>query len=214
MTEKEIRIDSIVKAVLKELNTEAAARPGIPTGVSNRHVHLSQGHMDILFGKDKTFAKRRDLSQPGQCVYEEMVTLVGTGGAIEKVRILGPARIQTQVELLVGDFVRLGVKAPVRESGKLEGSGGGLTIVGPVGCVWIREGVIVAQRHIHMHTSDASFFNLEDGKTVSVKVDTPRGGILNETVVRVSESFRLEFHIDFDEANALMLKPGDLVTIL
>lgn len=207
-------IEDISKAALKEVDTNKQGIFGIPTGISNRHVHLTQDHQDILFGKGKTLTKMRDLSQPGQYVCQELVTLIGPSGVMEKVRILGPVRKQTQVELLAGDCIKLGVKAPVRESGKLEGSGGGLTIVGPVGCVWINEGVIIAQRHIHMHISDANRFNVVDGKIVSIKVDTPRGGILNDTVVRVSEKFKLDFHIDFDEANALMLKPGDIVTIL
>jgi len=213
-------IESIVRAVMKEMVRESQKGSlsqtktlYIPTGVSNRHVHLSQEHANILFGKGKVFKKLRDLSQPGQCVYEETVNLAGPIGFFTNVRILGPVREQTQVELLAGDCIILGIDAPIRESGKLAESGGGLSITGPNGCVWLKEGVIIAKRHIHMHTTDAERFNVVDGEEVSIRVNSERSGILHNTVVRVSERFRLEFHVDFDEANAFMLKPGDLVTI-
>lgn len=216
----EIIVESIVKAILKEMepvNRTDSVKCGtyrIPTGVSNRHVHLSQMHQDILFGEGTAFKKLRNLSQPGQFVCEEVVALASSAGVIEKVRILGPVRKQSQVELLAGDCAKLGIKAPVRESGDLKGSGGGVALVGPVGCVWLNEGVIIAQRHIHMHTSDAAKYNVVDGKRVGVKMDSIRGGVYHETVIRVSDKFRLEFHVDFDEANAMSLKPGDLVTII
>jgi len=172
-------IESIVRAVMKEMVRESQKGSlsqtktlYIPTGVSNRHVHLSQEHANILFGKGKVFKKLRDLSQPGQCVYEETVNLAGPIGFFTNVRILGPVREQTQVELLAGDCIILGIDAPIRESGKLAESGGGLSITGPNGCVWLKEGVIIAKRHIHMHTTDAERFNVVDGEEVkSIGID-------------------------------------------
>ncbi|MDE1692105.1 phosphate propanoyltransferase [Streptococcus suis] len=174
----------------------------IPLGVSNRHIHLSQEHAVALFGQEYVFHKLKDLSQKGQYAYQECVTLVGPKGIIEKVRILGPCRSDTQIELLKSDCFKLGINAPLRLSGDIVDTPGCI-VIGPKGAVQIERGCIVAKRHIHMNPSDAKHFGVEDGQVVSLELPGERGGILNQVVVRVSDSFTLECHLDTEEANAL-----------
>lgn len=185
----------------------------VPVGVSGRHVHLSQEHLEILFGEGYELTPMKELSQPGQFAAEETVTLVGPKNVIQRVRILGPVRSETQVEISRTDGFTLGIRPPVRQSGDIAGSAG-ITIVGPAGCVTIKEGVIVAQRHIHMSPADAERFGLADKDTVSVRVDNERGLIFANVLVRVRDDFALDFHIDTDEANAALLNNGDEVTML
>ena len=157
----------------------------IPVGISNRHLHLSQADMDVLFSK-------------------ETVTIVGPKGALEKVRVLGPIRKATQVELLLGDSFKLGIKPPTRMSGDLAGSPGA-TIVGPKGTVVLSEGVIVAQRHIHMTAAEAAAYGVTNGQTVSIEFDGPRCGVLGNVAIRAGEGHALECHVDTEEANALAI---------
>jgi len=185
----------------------------IPIGVSNRHVHLSAHDLEILFGREAKLTKFKDLSQPGQYACEEKVTLIGPQGVIDTVRILGPTRKQTQVEISVSDCFKLGVKAPIRDSGDLGGSAG-LTLVGPAGSITISEGCIIAARHIHMHPSDAEYFGIKDGDRVDVECYGPRGVVFCEVLTRVSENYSLEMHVDMDEANAASLRNGDFVRIV
>lgn len=185
----------------------------VPIGVSNRHIHLSQEDFEALFGKGATMTHFKDLSQPGQFACKEVMTLVGPGGAIERVRLLGPARKQTQVEVSVADCFKLGIKAPLRDSGDLSGSAA-LTIVGPVGTVSIPEGCIIALKHIHMHTSDAQRIGLADKDHVDVQTCGDRNLIFQEVLIRVSDNFKLEMHVDMDEANAASLNNGDKVRII
>lgn len=208
-------INDIVKRVVLEVQraSEGNETTLVPTGVSNRHVHLSAEDLRTLFGESAELTVKKELSQPGQFAAEECVTLVGPKGCIEKVRVLGPIRKQTQVEILASDCFKLGVKAPVKESGKLSGTPG-IVVVGPKGCVKISEGVIVAQRHIHMSLEDAKIFSCSDGQVVSVEFDGTRGGILKNVLIRVSDSMKLDFHVDMDEANCLGIKDGDKVKIL
>lgn len=184
----------------------------IPVGISNRHVHLSREHVEILFGTGSQLERLKDLSQPGQFVCQETVTLVGPKGVMEKVRVLGPVRMYTQVEISVSDCFKLGIKAPIRDSGDLAGSAG-ITLVGTVGSVTIPEGCIIANRHIHMNTGDASRLGLKNGDRVSVRAVGPRGVTFAEVLVRVSDDYRLEIHLDIDEANAVGLKNQDLVRL-
>lgn len=174
----------------------------IPVGVSNRHLHLSQPDMNILFGQGYQMTKMKDLSQPGQYACKETVTICGPNGAIEKVRILGPARSKTQVEILAGDCFKLGVVSQARLSGDLQGTPG-ITIIGPKGSVQTQEGLIVAQRHIHMTPQDAQHFGVCDGQMVSIQFHGPRGGIYNNVAVRANDASALECHIDTEEANAM-----------
>ncbi len=169
---------------------------------SARHVHLSEEHIEILFGKGATLTHKKDLSQPGQFACEERVTLVGPKKSIANVIILGPARPATQVEVSFTDARTLGVSAPVRESGDVAGSAG-CKLVGPAGEVEISEGVIVAKRHIHLTPEDAAKFGVEDKQVVSVKIDSAdRTTVFGDVVCRVSPKFAAAMHIDTDEANA------------
>lgn len=185
----------------------------IPVGVSNRHVHLSQGDLEALFGPGYELSRMKDLSQPGQYACKETVTICGPKGAIEKVRILGPVRSRTQVEILAGDSFKLGIKSTARLSGDLDGTPG-ITIIGPKGSVQIKEGLMVAQRHIHMLPEDAARMGVHDGQVVSLEVDGIRGGILRNTIVRVTGQSGLECHIDTEEANALGLDSSSTVKII
>ena len=169
---------------------------------SARHVHLTEEHIEILFGKGHTLTHKKDLSQPGQFACEERVTLVGPKKQIPNVIILGPARPATQVEVSFTDARTLGVDAPVRESGDIKGSAG-CKIVGPEGEIEIAEGVIVAKRHIHLTPEDAASLGVEDKQIVSVKIENDsRSTIFGDVVCRVSPKFSAAMHIDTDEANA------------
>ena len=169
---------------------------------SARHVHLSQEHLEILFGKDYVLTKKKDLSQPGQYACEERVTIVGPKKELKGVSILGPVRKDTQVELSLTDARSIGVAAPVRESGDIGGSAP-CKIIGPQGEIEISEGVIAAKRHIHATKADAEALGVENGQVVSVKIDTEgRSLVFGDVVVRVSDSYALAMHIDTDESNA------------
>ena len=169
---------------------------------SARHVHVTQEHLEILFGKGYELTKKKDLSQPGQYACEERVTVVGPKKELKGVSILGPVRKATQVELSLTDARSIGVSAPVRESGDVAGSGA-CKIVGPKGEIEISEGVIAAKRHIHATPEDAKALGVENGEIVSVKLDTDgRSLIFGDVVVRVSDSYALAMHIDTDESNA------------
>jgi propanediol utilization protein len=185
----------------------------IPVGVSNRHLHLSQTDMNILFGEGYQMANMKDLSQPGQFACKETVTICGPKGAIEKVRILGPVRSKTQVEVLVGDCFKLGVSAQTRMSGDLQGTSG-VTIIGPKGAVRTTEGLIVAQRHIHMTPQDAYRFGVHDEQIVSIQINGPRGGTYSNVAVRANEASALEFHIDTEEANAMNINSLSKIKLL
>lgn len=168
---------------------------------SARHVHLTEEHIEILFGKGATLTHKKDLSQPGQFACEERVTLVGPKKSIPNVSILGPARSATQVEVSLSDARTLGVDAPVRESGDIAGSAG-CKIVGPCGEIDIAEGVIAAKRHIHLTPADAEAFGVKDKQIVKVKINSARSLVFDNVVVRVSEKFAAAMHIDTDESNA------------
>ena len=185
----------------------------IPVGMSNRHIHLSQADLDALFGAGYELAKMKDLSQPGQYACKETVTVVGPKGAIEKVRILGPVRKATQIEVIAGDSFKLGVAGDVRMSGDLAGTHG-VTLVGPKGSVQTKEGLIVAQRHIHMTLADAARLGVKDGDIVDIKVTGSRGGIFSNVAIRANDSSALECHIDTEEANAMGLTSKSTITIV
>ncbi len=181
---------------------------------SARHVHVTKEALEILFGEGYQLTKKKDLSQPGQFACEERVQVIGPKSSFPAVSILGPERKETQVELSASDARSIGVKAPVRESGDLEGSGG-CKIVGPKGEIEIDKGVIVAKRHIHMTKADAEKYGLSDKQIVSVKLDTDgRSLIFGDVVVRVSDSYALAMHIDTDESNAAFASAGLMGEIL
>lgn len=210
--DREQLVALITEAVAKQLYGNSCPNK-IPVAISNRHIHLSKDDMDTLFGAGHQFKILKHLSQPGQFACEEKVTLVGPKGVFENVRILGPARPKTQVEISVADGIKLGVKAPIRDSGDLAQSAP-LTLVGPVGSTTLAEGTIIAARHIHMHPDDAARFDLKDQDRINVKVPGARGLIFNETLIRVNDKYKLEMHIDMDEANAAYLKNNHTVEIV
>ncbi len=186
----------------------------IPVGISGRHIHLTREVLEQLYGKGYQLTRLRDLSQPAEFAANETVTVVGPKGrAIEGVRILGPPRKYTQVELARSDGIRLGIDLPIRKTGDIAGTPG-LTVVGPAGTVILREGAIRATRHIHMTVADGARFGLKDGQAVRVKVGGQAGLTFDNVVVRVSDRYALDFHLDTDDANAAGLQTGDLVEII
>ncbi|NQX65845.1 phosphate propanoyltransferase [Paenibacillus alba] len=185
----------------------------VPVGVSARHIHVSPEHIEILFGKGYELTNFKDLSQPGQFAAQETVTIVGPKGKFEKVRILGPARSNTQIEVSRTDSFALGIKPPVRESGYIEDTPG-LRVIGPVGEVELERGVIVAARHIHFHTSDAEKWGIQDKQKLRVKLHGERPLILEDVIARVSDQYALDMHIDTDEGNAAGVNTGDLAELL
>ena len=219
MTDRNMVTDSqvelITRMVMEALNQKNESKGGylVPVGVSARHVHLTQEHVEILFGKGYQLTKKIEL-MGGQFASNELVTIVGLKlRAIENVRILGPARGRSQVEISATDAVKLGVKAPIRESGDVAGSAP-IALVGPKGALYLTEGCIVAKRHIHMAPKDAIAAGVSDGDMVSVKAENERGTVFHEVKIRVDESFTLEMHIDTDEANAAKIATGDSVRVI
>lgn len=179
----------------------------IPIEVSAHHVHLSRGHVDALFGAGHALTVRAALSQPGQFACEETVNLIGPKGSVQRVRILGPERKETQIEISMTEEYALGVHAPIRMSGDIEGTPG-ITLEGPKGRLVLDKGVILAQRHIHMSPEEALSYGLLDRDVVQIKVAGDRELVFGDVTVRVHPSFRLAMHIDTDEANAAELKTG------
>ncbi|MBP3436553.1 MAG: phosphate propanoyltransferase [Clostridia bacterium] len=211
-------VKNLVKKVLAELD-DASVSPKseeglVPVGISNRHVHLTREHVDILFGKGYELQVLKDLSQPGQYACKETLTIVGPSlRPIENVRVLGPERKASQVEISKTDSYVLKVKPPVRESGKIKGSSP-ITIIGPKGVVTLDEGCIIANRHIHMSLEDGARFGVKDGETVTVDAEGTRRTRFYDVQVRVSDAFRLEMHVDTDDANAVGLSNGSTVKIV
>ena len=184
----------------------------IKVGVSNHHVHVSREDLDVLYGTDYALTQKSKLGQPGQFAAKETVTLKGPNGAFKNVRILGPIRRQSQVEISKTDSFRLGIAAPITLSGHLEGTPG-ITLIGPRGSVELPQGVIIAKRHIHMTPAQAAERGLHDNQIVSVETFGERQGVLGDVVIRVSDASALEIHVDVDEANACSLKNKDYVMI-
>lgn len=208
------KIELITKLVMEVLGNEVSQAPKdgymVPIGVSARHVHLTQEHVEVLFGAGCQLTKKKDL-MGGQFASNEQVTIVGTKlRAIENVRILGPVRKESQVEISMTDARTLGVAPVVRNSGDIAGSAP-IALVGPKGALYLKEGCIVAKRHIHMSPADAAAAGVADKNVVSVAAMNERGTTFDEVLIRVDPSFTLEMHIDTDEANAAQLKTGDAV---
>lgn len=206
-------IELITRMVIEAMETRQTGGYMVPIGVSARHIHLSEEHVEVLFGKGYQLTKKKEL-MGGQYASNERVTIVGIKlRAIENVRILGPVRSATQVEISATDAVKLGINAPIRESGNIADSAP-IAVVGPKGAVYLKEGCIIAMRHIHMSPKDAGEAGVHDGDIVSVKADNARGTVFNKVKIRVDDSFTLEMHIDTDEANASNIATGDTVVIM
>jgi putative phosphotransacetylase len=207
-------VEYITRLVIQALGENSAeGRMSVPVGVSARHIHLCQADVERLFGQGYQLTKKKDL-MGGQWAANEQCTLVGLKlRAIENVRILGPVRKASQVEISATDARTLGVNAPLRESGDLAGSAP-IALVGPKGAIYLTEGCIVAARHIHMTPEEAAGAGLKDGDYVSVKMGNERGAVLDKVKIRVDPSFSLEMHIDTDEANACQIKQGDTAMIM
>ncbi|MCD8151909.1 MAG: phosphate propanoyltransferase [Clostridiales bacterium] len=186
----------------------------IPIGISARHVHLSAADLAVLFGEGSTLHPIRALTQPGQFAAREQVTVVGPGGSLEHVRVLGPTRAKSQIEISVSDSFKIGVKkCPIRLSGDLDGSMG-VTLIGPKGRVTLDEGLIVAARHIHMSEAEALVYGVHDRQVVAVRVGGERPCTLENVICRVGSGHALELHLDTDEANACGLGADDLVGLV
>ena len=192
-------VRQITRMVVEELQKQQRLERSTPIGVSNRHVHLDRADMDALFGPGSELTVKKMLGQPGQYAAEETVTIRGSKGELSRVRVLGPLRAQTQVEISIADGFTLGVKKDTP----------GIEIIGPCGSVKTDSGVIAALRHVHMTPKDAARFGVEDGQYIQTEIDGLRGAILFNVLVRVSDKYALEMHIDVEEANALGVKNGD-----
>lgn len=170
-------------------------------GLSNKHLHLKEADIETLFGKGHQLTPTKALVQPGQFACEEKVDIVGPKGTLKGVRVLGPARPETQVELAMTDARAIGIKAPVRESGKLDGTPG-CKLIGPAGEVDLDHGVIVALRHIHLSPAQAAEAGVKDKDVISIKVQGERGLVFDNVLVRSGEGHESEIHLDTDEGNA------------
>lgn len=207
-------ITRLVLQAMESTSTKTNEVPvKVPVGVSARHIHLTQEDVEKLFGKGYQLTKKKEL-MGGQFASNEQCTIVGLKlRAIENVRILGPVRKASQVEISMTDARTLGVNAPVRQSGDTKGSAP-IALVGPKGAIYLEEGCIVAARHIHMSPEDAKAANLKDGDMVSVRMGNERGALMEDVKIRVDKTFTLEMHIDTDEANACQVKHGEIATIV
>ena len=202
MQYNEQELKALVNKVIAAVKDGASTEGEIPVGISNRHIHLSRADVETLFGKGYELTKLKDLSQPGQYACKEQLTIVGPSmRAIEGVRVLGPERKKSQVEISRTDSFVLKVKPPVRESGDLVGSAP-VTIIGPKGIVTLAEGCIIANRHIHMSEEEGARFGVKDGEYVDVELRGERRSLFYDVQIRVHKDFRLEMHIDTDDANA------------
>ena len=194
-------IDKVIDRIQNELDSSFEVE------ASGRHVHLSRKELDALFGTGYELTKAKDLSQPGQYASKERLTVVGPKGAFHNVVILGPVRKESQVEVSLTDCLQLGVKAPIRESGDIEGTPG-IVLVNGDKSVSMDKGMIVAKRHVHMTPEDAEKIGVKNHDIVKVKVEGARPLIFDDVVIRVSPKFATYMHIDYDEANACGFSKG------
>lgn len=204
--------EQLVRLIAEAVRQELDSRNKIPTGISVRHIHLERNHVEALFGPGYQLKEKKKLSQPGQFACKETLEAVGPKGSISRIRVLGPERKRSQVEISWSDARILGISPPVRPSGDLEGTPG-ILLKGPYGQVFLEQGVIIADRHIHMTPADAERFGVSDGQILEVEADGEKGGIMKQVRIRVSKDYALDFHIDTDDGNAFRLEQGQLVTL-
>lgn len=204
--------ESTIKEILSILENQPT-KEGIPLGVSNRHIHLTQEALEILFGKGYELTKAKDLGQPGQYAAKETVCIAGRKGCFSNVRVLGPVRQQNQIEISRSDAFTLGVNPPVRLSGNLKNAAD-ICVIGAKGMMVMKESVIVAKPHIHMNPENALFYGVNDGDTVSVEIPGERSYTMHGVEIRITKQSALEFHIDTDEANAAGASQGTMVQLI
>ncbi len=202
-----------VQLAVSESLFQKTGRIFVPVASSARHVHLCRADVERLFGTGYRLQRLKDLSQPGQFACKEQVTVVGPRGQLERVRVLGPERKATQVEVSLTDTFGLGIKAPVRMSGKTQGTPG-CKLVGPAGSIELSEGVIVAARHLHLSAVQAARFGLRDGQPVRLRAEGERATVLENVIVRAGDGHDMEVHIDTDEANAIAMAGSTMMEIL
>ena len=218
------RIEQIVREIVlnrlqpqpsgSEPSVQAAAKPELVVSISARHVHLSQEHVEVLFGPGSKLTIMKDLYQDGFFAAEETVMVVGPRKRmLPTVRILGPTRQQTQVELAFTDAISLGIGPPVKESGKLDNSPG-CVLVGPKGVVELKQGVIRAERHVHMGPSDAAYYGVKDQARMKLKVHSSCTTVFENVLVRVGSGLKLEVHLDTDEGNACDLEHATKIELI
>ena len=198
----EKNVYELVKTIISQIEKGASEEGLVPVGISNRHIHLSKADVATLFGEGYSLTPLKDLSQVGQFACKEQLTIIGPSmRAIEGVRVLGPERKASQVEVSLTDAYQLRLRPPVRESGAISGSAP-VTIIGPRGVVSLSEGCIIANRHIHMSEDEGRAFGVRDGEYVDVELNGERRSLFYDVQIRVHKDFRLEMHIDTDDANA------------
>ncbi len=204
----EEKLELILRDILSDIISDE-----VVVGVSNRHIHISQKDLEKIFGLDYKLTKLKDLRQPGHYAANESVSIIGPKGKMDKIRILGPVRKETQVEISMSDAFKLGIKAPVRESGRLENTPG-ITIIGPKGTIEKERGVIVAGRHIHMPKFIADIKGYRGGDMVTIETSGERRALLKNVLIRIGNNVAKEIHLDMDEANASGVSNGDFVKII
>lgn len=200
----------VSEAVRSELRKRSRQ---VPVGISVRHIHLSRQDVDRLFGRNYQLTPKKQLSQPGQYACEECLDVIGPKGELKKVRILGPERKATQIELTQTDCRNIGITAPVRSSGDTAGTPG-ITLRGPLGQITVPEGVIIADRHLHLSDAEAAAFGLKNGDRIQIRIDGIKPGILGNVLVRSGSGHSMDLHIDTDDGNAFLLSQGQRVTVL
>ncbi|MEI7482186.1 MAG: phosphate propanoyltransferase [Elusimicrobiota bacterium] len=203
--------EGLTREIVEELKLRAErSKTPVPVGISNRHVHFTKEDFKAVFGADAEPVLYRQLRQPGFFACNELVSVEGPKGTLKNVRMIGPYRTYTQIEVSLGDARALGIEPPIRDSGKLENTPG-IKIIGPKGSVEIKKGVILSKRHIHFHPKDAELMKIKDGTEVRVRcgAGTERETVYERVLCRVSDKFALELHLDVEEANAAGLKNND-----
>lgn len=206
-------VQRAVQLSVSETVFRSSGRIYVPVAASARHVHLCRADVERLFGAGYRLQKFRDLSQPDQFACKEQVTVVGPKGELKKVRVLGPERAQTQVEIALTDSFALGIRPPIRMSGKLEGTPG-CRLLGPAGSVELASGLIAAARHLHLSARQAALFGLTDGQRVSLRSTGERACVLENVIVRCGDGHDMEAHIDTDEANAIAMRGTTMMEVI